>query len=164
MLPDPLHPVVVHFPLVLAVLLPLFALGALLVIRRGSDARRAWGIPAILAAALVASAWVALRTGEGEEERVEQVVSEAALHSHEESAERLLVLSGVLFLIAAAGLLRGDIGRAARLITVVGSVGVAAAAVQVGALGGELVYRHNAASAYADPAGASVPVPDRDDD
>jgi hypothetical protein len=35
MLPDPLHPIVVHFPVVLVVLLPVFALGALLVIRRG---------------------------------------------------------------------------------------------------------------------------------
>jgi uncharacterized membrane protein len=39
MLPDPLHPIVVHFPIVLVVLLPAFAIGALLVIRRGGGGR-----------------------------------------------------------------------------------------------------------------------------
>ena len=42
MLPNPMHPAVVHFPVVLAFLLPLFVAGALLAIRRGANARRAW--------------------------------------------------------------------------------------------------------------------------
>jgi hypothetical protein len=100
---------------------------------------------------------VALRSGEAEEECVEAVVSEAVLHEHEEGAERFLVLSGVVLLVAVGGLARGDFGRAARVITVVGSLGAIVAAVQVGAAGGELVYRHNAASAYADEA-----APDHD--
>lgn len=148
MLPDPLHPAVVHFPLVLVVLLPLFAAGAVWAIRRGADARRIWAVPLLIAAALAGSAYVAFQTGEAEEDRVEAVVSEAVLHEHEEAAERFLALSGVLLLVAAAGLARGNLGQAARLLTVVGSIGVAAAGVQVGAAGGELVYRHNAASAY----------------
>ena len=64
MLGLPLHPLVVHFPIVLAVLLPIFAAGALLVIRRGTTARRAWALPVLAAAALTASAWVATETGE----------------------------------------------------------------------------------------------------
>jgi uncharacterized membrane protein len=165
MLPDPLHPAVVHFPLVLAILLPLFAAGAVWSIRRGGDSRRTWVVPLLLTAALVGSAYVALQTGEAEEDRVEAVVSEAVLHEHEEAAERFLVLSGVLLLVAGAGLIRGDLGRAARLITVVGSLAVAAAGVQVGAAGGELVYRHNAASAYADRAAAEpAPAPAEIDD
>jgi hypothetical protein len=116
-----------------------------------------------MSAALAASAFVALRTGEAEEDRVEAVVSEAVLHEHEEAAERFLVLSGVLLLVATAGLVRGDVGRAARFITLVGSLGVAGAGVQVGAAGGDLVYRHNAASAYANPT-AAAPEPDREID
>lgn len=160
MLPNPLHPAVVHFPLVLVILLPIFAAGALWVIHRGGHVRRSWAIPLLLSAALAGSAYLALQTGEAEEERVEAVVSEASLHEHEEAAERFLVLTGVLLLIAAAGLASGHLGRAARLLTVFGSVGVAVAGVQVGAAGGDLVYRQNAASVYADPAAAGrAPAP-----
>ena len=152
MLPNPLHPAVVHFPIVLVVLLPLVAVGALWAIRRGASARWAWAVPLAVAAALTLSAWVAIETGEAEEERVEQVVSEQALHEHEEAAERFLVLSGVLLLMAATGLAGGTLGRAGRLLSTVGSVGLIAAGAQVGAAGGELVYRHGAASAYVEAA------------
>lgn len=148
MLPDPLHPAVVHFPIVLMFLLPLVAIGAAWMIRRGMDPRRTWAVPVVLAAGLAASAFVASRTGEAEEDRVEAVVPEAAIHDHEEAAERFLVLSGVLLLVTGAGLFRGDVGRAARMVTIVGSLGLIAAGVQVGLEGGELVYEHNAGSAY----------------
>jgi uncharacterized membrane protein len=163
MLPSPLHPAVVHFPLVLALLLPLFAAGAFWLTRRGEGVRRTWLVPLLLAAALAGSAFLALKTGEAEEERVEAVVSEGVLHEHEEAAERFLVLSGVLLLFAGAGLLAGNIGRAARGLTVAGSLVVAVTAVQVGAAGGDLVYRHNAASAYADGAPAQAPGYESDD-
>jgi hypothetical protein len=146
----PLHPLVVHFPVVLAVLLPISVGVALLLIRKGATARRVWSVPVVIAAALAVSAWVATQTGESQEDRVERVVSERALHGHEEAAERFLVLSGVLVLVAAAGLARGTVGRAARIITAAGGVGVVAAGVQVGHSGGLLVYRHGAASAYTD--------------
>jgi uncharacterized membrane protein len=153
MLPNPLHPAVVHFPIVLVVLLPIFVGVALFSIYRGAAPRRAWSVPlaiAALAALVAATTFAALRTGEGEEDRVEAVVSEAAIHEHEEAAERLLVLSGVLLLIAVAGLSRGTLGSSARALTAIGSLGLVIVAVQVGAAGGELVYRHNAASAYVD--------------
>jgi uncharacterized membrane protein len=161
MLPSPLHPAVVHFPVVLMFLVPLVAIGALWAIRRGSEARRVWAIPFVLSATLAISAFVAIRTGESEEDRVERVVSEAVLHEHEEAAERFLVLSGVLLLVAAAGFFPGHLGRAARYLTVAGSIGVIVAGVQTAAAGGELVYRHNAASAYT-TSGRAV-APDRDD-
>jgi len=148
----PLHPLVVHFPIVLAVLLPISVALALWAVRKGATARRVWAVPLAFAAALTLSAWVAVQTGESQEDRVENVVGEAALHGHEEAAERFLVLSGVLFLVAAVGLTRGTIGRAARLVTAVGAVGLVVAGVQVGHSGGTLVYRHGAASAYANPA------------
>jgi len=158
MLPEPLHPAVVHFPLVLMLLVPAFAVFAIWSIGRGAGVRRTWGLPLVLSAALVASAFVALRTGEVDEDRVEEVVSRRAIHEHEEVAERFFVLSGVLLLIATAGLLRGNLGRAARVLTVAGSLGVAAAGVQVGRAGGELVYKHNAARAYTQEAGAAAIV------
>lgn len=150
MLPDPIHPAVVHFPLVLAFLLPISAVVALWAIRRGVAPVRAWAVPLAFAVGLAASAFVSLRTGEAEEERVENVVGEQALHEHEEAAERFLVLSGVLVLVAAAGLLGGTPGRAARIVASAASLVVMAAAVQVGAAGGALVYEHGAAEAYVD--------------
>lgn len=149
MLPNPLHPAVVHFPVVLVILLPFFALGALWAIRRGARPFRAWLVPVAIAAALVVSAFVALRTGKAQEEKVEPVISERVLEGHEEAAERFLVLSGVLLAIASAGLLGGIAGRSARVVATVGALGLVVAGVQVGDSGGKLVYGGGAASVYA---------------
>ena len=151
MLPDPLHPVVVHFPVVLAVLLPIFAVGALWTIRRGARPRRAWSVPLAVAAALALSAWVALETGEATAERVESVVADAPLDAHEEAAEAFIAGSVVVLLIMGAGLAPGLVGVSARLVSTVGAVGLVAGAVWVGHSGGQLVYRHGAASAYTSP-------------
>ena len=151
MLGIPLHPLVVHFPIVLSTLLPISVLVALWSIRKGATPRKVWAVPLALAAALTLSAFVATETGENEEERVEEVVARRAIHGHEEAAERFLMLSGVLLAVAAGGLLPRTAGRAARLVTAAGALGLVAAGVQVGHSGGTLVYREGAASAYVDP-------------
>ena len=154
MWPDPLHPAVVHFPIVLMVLLPVVGGVALWAIRRGARPPVAWTVPVVAAAALALSSWVAVETGENEEDVVEPVVAEAAVHEHEEGAELFLVLSGALLLVTAAGLLRGAPGRAARLGAIAGAVGLGALGARVGHSGGNLVYRDGAASAYTEgPAG-----------
>ena len=146
----PLHPLVVHFPIVLAMLLPISAGVALWAVRKGATPRKAWTVPLALAVAVTLSAWVSTQTGESQEDRVERVVARGALHGHEEAAERFLVLSGVLVLVAAGGLARGTIGRAARYVAAAGTLGLVVAAAQVGHSGGTLVYRHGAANAYTD--------------
>ena len=148
MLPNPLHPAVVHFPVVLAFLVPLFAIGAVWAIRRGARPRRAWSIPLAAALALAGSAWAAVETGEAQDERVERVVAEQPLSRHEEMAETFLTASAGLAIVAAAGLIGGIAGRAARVATALGSVGLLAGAAMVGHTGGELVYKYGAASAY----------------
>jgi uncharacterized membrane protein len=148
MLPDPLHPAVVHFPIVLMILLPVIAAGALWAIRRGSSPRLAWGAPFAFAVALTLSAWVAVETGESQEEKVEDVVAEAPRHAHEESAEQFLILSGVLLLVTGVGLFRGRLGGAARLAATAGALGLVAVGARVGHTGGKLVYQYGAASAY----------------
>jgi uncharacterized membrane protein len=149
MLPDPLHPAVVHFPIVLTFLLPLAALGALWYGRRHPGTRGGWLLTVALSAALSPSAWLAVETGERDEEGVERVVPEAAMERHEEAAERFLLLSAGVLLIAGAGLLRGRVGAAARLATAAGSLGLVVTGALVGHSGGELVYRHGAAAAHA---------------
>lgn len=151
----PLHPLIVHFPIVLVILLPISAIVALWAIRRGTTPRRAWAVPLAFAATLSISSFVATRTGENEEDRVERVVAERALHDHEEAGERFLMLSGVLLVVATIGLVPGTLGQAARLLSTAGAVALIAAGIQVGHSGGSLVYKHGAASAYVSDPSAS---------
>lgn len=151
MLPNPLHPAVVHFPVVLAFLLPVFVAGAIWAIRRGVNVRRAWTVPLVGAVALTLSAWAAVQTGGTQSERVERVVSEQPIESHEEMAEAFLAVSAGVAVVALAGLLRGGAGKVARVITGAGALVLVALVARVGHSGGQLVYRFGAASAYTSP-------------
>jgi len=150
MLPDPLHPAIVHFPVVLAVLLPLAALLGLLAVRRGTAPRKAWGYVALVSFLLFAASFTAVRTGEEGEEAVEDVVREDVIHDHEEQGERLQLMAGIAFLVFLAGFAGGTVGRIARPAALAASLVMAYQAYLTGASGGELVYRHGAASAYVD--------------
>ncbi|MBA4072364.1 MAG: hypothetical protein C0497_11090 [Gemmatimonas sp.] len=149
MLPDPLHPVVVHFPVVLSILLPVVAAGSLWAIHQGVRPLRAWGVAIAVAAALTLSAWVAVETGEDQEERVEKVVTESQLDAHADAGKALQLVSLGVLAVLALGLMPGDKGRIARYVGAVGTLTVAAAAFRVGMSGGDLVYKYNAASVYA---------------
>jgi uncharacterized membrane protein len=160
MLPDPLHPAVVHLPIALGFLTPLLALLALLASRLGLLPLRAWAGVVLLQALLAGGSWLALETGEDQEERVEKIVAERHIEEHEEAAERLLAVSVVVLLVSAAGLLGGRAGAAARVATIAGGAAALAAAIATGRSGGELVYRHGAAQAYVEPmAPADVAAP-----
>jgi len=147
-IPTPLHPAVVHLPIALTLLLPAFALGALWFIKRGSRPRGAWGVATALFAALSLSSWIAVETGEQQDERVERVVAEAPLESHEEAAEAFLLLTLGMLGVAMAGLAPGRVGSVARVAGAVGSVLLLGAGYRVGHTGGALVYQHGAAQAY----------------
>jgi uncharacterized membrane protein len=150
MLPDPFHPAVVHLPVALALVVPLVAVLGILAIRRAFLPVRAWVVVVLLQALLAGSAYLALETGENEEERVERVVAESRIEEHEDAAKRFLLIGLLTLAVSAVGLLRersGTIGRGATLVL---SLVVLAAALATGRSGGELVYRHGAASAYVD--------------
>jgi uncharacterized membrane protein len=150
-LPDPLHPALVHLPLSLALLVPFAALATLIAVRRGALPARGWMVVVVLQALLVGSAWVALESGEDEEERVERVVPHERIHEHHDAAEWFLVLSGLALGAAAIGLAGGGLGSAARAATLLLGALTLAAALRTGLLGGALVYEHGAASAYTLP-------------
>jgi hypothetical protein len=155
----PLHPAIVHLPVALALLLPLLAAGAAFAIHRKKLPRWVWGAVIALEALLVGSGALAMRSGEADEERVEAVVPEGALEAHEEAATIFVGAAGVALAIGllAAALPSARARAAAMAATALGLAGVAFLAFQVGRAGGELVYAHGAASAYAAPGGA-VPL------
>lgn len=160
MMPDPLHPAIVHFPIALAVLVPVFALLGIALIRAKLVPARSWALIVFLQALLVASSWLAVETGEEQEDRVERFVAERHIDAHEESAERFLLIGGVGLLVLGAGLLPGTGGAVARIVGALVTLGGLAVGVSVGHSGGELVYVHGAAAAYVDAAEASpVPAP-----
>ncbi len=142
-------PALVHFPIVFAVLLPVVAIAVLWALRHDVVRTRAWGLVVALAAALVLASWIAVQTGEQQEERVEEVVAETALETHEEAAELFLLLTWTALVAAAAGIAPGVVGSSARIVSVVLALVVLIAGWRVGNSGGELVYRHGAAQAYA---------------
>lgn len=156
MLPNPLHPALVHFPIVLAILLPLVAVAALIAIRRGVNPRKAWAAVVVFGAMMWLSAFVTAKVGEADEERVEQVVAEGALETHEEAGELFVVLGGLAAVLLATGLLGGTTGRTARIAGTGAAALLIVAVFNVGRTGGELVYTHGAARAYSDGTAAGV--------
>ena len=159
MLPDPLHPAVVHLPIALAVLMPLIAIACLIAIAKDLVPARAWWAVALLQILLAGSAWLAVETGEADEERVEKVVEEHYIHEHHDAAEWFLALAGAGAVLMGAGLLPDRRGRVGRMVGALASLVVLATAVRTGHLGGELVYRHGAASAYTGSALAPERAP-----
>jgi uncharacterized membrane protein len=153
MIPDPLHPAVVHLPIALAVLIPGLAILGILLIQKKLLPARSWGLIVLLQALLVGSGWLALETGEEQEDRVERVVAERHIEAHEEAAERFLVIAALGLVASAAGLLPGRVGGPGRIVAALATLGVLAAGVSVGHSGGELVYKHGAASAYVQKGG-----------
>ena len=164
MMPDPLHPAVVHLPIALVILIPGLAILGIFLIHKGFLSSRSWGLIVLLQAVLVGSGWLALETGEEQEERVERVVAERHIETHEEAAERFLLLAGIGLLASAAGLLPRGVGALGRVAGTLATLAVLAAGVPVGHSGGELVYKHGAASAYVESPGAVSSARYFDDD
>lgn len=154
-MPSPLHPALVHFPIVLILLGTLVALPAAFTPR--------WHLRWIAAALLALGALGAVAasaTGEEDGEAVERQPNvEAVLDQHEEWAERTQgfgIAAGFCALAAAAATLRWP--RAAQGIGIASAVVALFAAFcvfQTGHYGGQLVYRHGAGVNLA-PAGTTA--------
>lgn len=151
----PLHPAVVHLPVALAALMPLIAAGFAWALWTGRVRLRAWTAVVALQALLVAGGLVAMKTGEGEEDRVEAMVQKGAIHLHEEYAEQFIWAAGAGLALAALVLAgrKSHVSNALAGTFVVATLGVAGMAVRVGHAGGQLVYAHGAASVYVSGAG-----------
>lgn len=160
----PLHPLLVHLPIALAVLMPLVSAGLLVAWWKGVLPRRAWAVAVLLQGALVVSGLVALRTGEADEERIESVVAEAPIEAHEEAAQVFVAGSAAVLAlgIAAAALRNERRAQAAAVVATMGTVLVLGLGYRTGEAGGRLVYEHGAASAYATPSTDTGALPHDD--
>lgn len=143
----PLHPIAVHFPIVLGILLPIAALTIALLIYKRLLPGLAWVLVIALSFGYVASAKFAEEMGERDEHMVEKVVSEQALEAHEEAGEFVPIAAGILFVLSLVPLLNR--GRVPMMFAY---TAIATAAilplVQAGHTGGKLVYQHGAAQAH----------------
>ena len=150
----PLHPLLVHVPLGLAMLMPLVAAGFAWAVLTGRVRPGAWLAVVVLQSVLLGAGLLAINTGGAEEDRVERVVPEGALHQHKESAEQFVWATGATLALAALVLVfrRPVASRALTAFVVAGTVGVAGLAVRTGHAGGQLVYVHGAAGAYTSTA------------
>ena len=148
-LPSPLHPAVVHFPIVLLLF------GAVIAVAAAFTKR--WQLPQLAAVLLVLGAIgtvVAVQTGERDGEIVgETPAIEALLDAHEEWAERTQIAAAVVALLAAAAFATTQgavaarwqmVARGLRIATGVGALLAAWCVIQTGHYGGQLVYRHGA--------------------
>lgn len=152
----PLHPQIVHLPLALSLLLPLIAVVVIAAIRGQKVSAPAWLLVAGLQVLATASGYLAMETGEDEEKVVEKVVGKKNLHDHEERAEMFVAFSVAASVLAiVAVLIKASVQLYVMLATLLLMIGQAGLAWRTGASGGELVYVHQAPSAYQ----VSTPVP-----
>ena len=143
----PLHPVVVHFPIVLGALLPFLALLIWWAIKKDLLQQKVWALVTVMALAYGASAIVAVELGEKDEDKVEEIVSERVIETHEEAGEMIPWVAGSLFLVSLAGMVKKN-SHSLRLGLAVLSLVALFPLVDAGHTGGELVYQYGAANAH----------------
>jgi uncharacterized membrane protein len=141
-IPSPLHPALVHFPIVLILLGTLVVLASVLI--------RRWHLPWIAAGLLVlgsAGAIAAAWTGGEEEESVGELNSNAdqILDEHEKWGERTRNISIVAALLALAAASASRFPVASRAVSIAAACAALASSYCVanaGHYGGQLVYKN----------------------
>ncbi|MEI6279173.1 MAG: DUF2231 domain-containing protein [Verrucomicrobiae bacterium] len=157
MLPDPLHPAIVHFPIVLLLLGAPLALFAVFV--------RKWNLPVLVAIVLSlgsAGAVVATVTGGKAAEMAGELPDdgELALDRHEGWGKRAriaAVLASALAILSAALVRKPAAARMAGAVAAIAAVAAAFSVAQAGHYGGQMVYKYGVGvNASASVGGAST--------
>lgn len=144
-IPSPLHPAIVHFPIVLILLGTLVAVAAVVIKR--------WHLPVLSAGLLTFGALGAIAatwTGGEDAEMVEETSpqTENVLEQHEEWGERtrnVAIVAAVLGLGAVAGAAKfPKVTRGLSTAAALVAIGASYCVAETGHYGGELVYKHGA--------------------
>lgn len=137
---------------------PLIAGALTFTVSKKLTTQRAWGAFVALQMMMVAGGFIALQTGETEEDVVEKVVAEAAIEQHEDIAK--IFFWGSVFVMLgglAPIVLKDEKFRFGAMVGVTaGSTIVLFMGMATGVQGGKLVYHHGAASAYTNSAAAQA--------
>ena len=145
----PLHPIVVHFPIAIAFILPILALLFAFFIKTQKMKSSMWLIIVGLHLFTVGAGYLALETGENEEDTVAKIVDKDLIGEHEKYAEIFVGVTVVATAISiVAFFLQTNIQFYAQLANVIILVIAAFFAYETGEHGGELVYKHGATRAY----------------
>lgn len=140
----PLHPIAVHLPLALAMLVPPVALLVLLGMRSGKLPPRAWLLVVGLEGLLVMGGLVAQQTGDREGERVEGLVDAERLEAHRAAGGRFTAVAGMTLVLAAVAGIAGRRRPRARSVAVFATLALSLVgsgmALHTGYRGAELVY------------------------
>ena len=169
-LPDPLHPAIVHFPIVLILLGTLIAIAAMfsshpVMLRIGAIV---W---ALAAAGAVAATW----SGDEDEDAAEHAGAAAkqVFEEHEEWGERsrdAAIITALAAVAAAVTLKRlPRFSRGAAALTALISLAASWCVLETGHYGGQLVYHHGVGVGQSGQATTGKPAPEkksrhRDDD
>lgn len=147
----PLHPAIVHLPLALTILLPILVLVFAWAIKSGKMSKELWLVIVGIQLLITGTGYLALETGETDEEKVAAIVSKKIVHEHEEAAE---IFVGTTVISLASGVvaffLQPGFQEKARIAVIFLSLLPVFFGWQAGKLGGEIVYRHGGASAHSD--------------
>ena len=159
LMPDPLHPAVVHFPIVLLLFGAVVAVVAVFWPKHG--------FPGLAAGLLVVGAlvtWAAVQSGESDGGLIESTSPQvnSLFDAHETWAKRTLIISMAAALAAAGSVVAARWPRPARAVAIVAAIASVAAAYGVyetGHRGGALVYRHGAGVEAAITQSATADTP-----
>ncbi|HJN77243.1 MAG TPA: DUF2231 domain-containing protein [Myxococcota bacterium] len=138
----PLHPLLVHIPVGLAVAVAILAPAVWLTWARGALPRRAWWLVPLVQGFLLVSVVAAVRTGELAEQEARRVLPGEQVDRHETLGTRFIVLVVVTLLLALAASLVADERRARQLAlaAIISSLVQLAACAVVSHAGGALVW------------------------
>jgi len=152
-LPDPLHPAVVHFPIVLILLGTVIAVVAMFA-SRGVTTRISAIVWALAAAGAIAATW----SGEEDEDAAENAgpAAKQLFEEHEQWGER--ARNAAILAALAAGAAAATVNRLPRfsggaaVLTAVVSLAASWCVMEAGHYGGKLVYQHGVGVSQSGPA------------
>jgi|GEM_PF-669794 len=158
----PFHPQIVHLPLALSVILPLMALAVTVCIRKQKFTSHVWILVACLQVLTTGSGYLAMETGEDDEQAVGKLIGKPLVHAHEEKAEMFVAFSVAASAVAIATVVvKTSAQFYLMLVTILLMLGQSALGWRVGRSGGELIYVHKAANAHVP---AAPPVVEEESD